>query len=156
VLPEGGKACAGLAFKKAAEPRRAETCFFSKLGEAGRAIGAGDETGGLGDGGVNVGARNGFAGKLVGLPGGDEGVIEGGVEEFQVGSLPHGAFVDLIEEIDSFGIDLAAKDVAGIVDAEDAPFALTRAAGDESGLEDDDPHGEVVRPVDEDVLLFWK
>ena len=50
------------------------------------------------------------------------------------------------------GIDLTAEDIAGIACAQDAAFALARAACDEIGLEDDDPHGEIVRPVDEDEV----
>jgi len=151
ALAEGSEADAGLLLEEAAEAGGAEAGAVGEGVEADGAVGAGEEAGSLGDGGVDVGARDGFAGELVGLPRGDERVIEGGVDEREI--FADGTFVDVVEEVDVAGIDLAAEDVAGIAGAEDAAVAGTGAAPDEPGLEDDDPHGEIVGPINEDVFL---
>ena len=152
ALAEGGEADAGLLLEEAAEAGGTEAGVAGEGVEADGAVGVGEEAGGLGDGGVDVGAGDGFVGELVGLPGGDKGVVEGRVEEFEV--VTDGAFIDMVEEVDVAGIDLAAEDVAGIAGAEDAAVAGTGAAFDKAGLEDDDPHGEIVGPIDENVFLF--
>jgi len=67
-LAEGSEAGAGLALEKPAEPGGAESGFLGQRGQADRSVGVCDQARGLDHGWVNVGARNGFAGKLERLP----------------------------------------------------------------------------------------
>jgi len=64
------------------------------------------------------------------------------------------AFVDMVEKIDVPGIDLPAKDIAGIARAQDAAFVAVCPAFHQVRLEDGHPHGKIVRPVDQNVFLF--